>query len=81
MVSRQAMHKERWTEHRKRTQAVKWEDRETRQQAAPDFIRPGERETRGESPEGAARGYFNSIKEKRTYTGVVLLFLQRGCHE
>ena len=33
------------------------------------------------SPVGAARRYFNSIKEKRTYTGVVLLFLQRGCHE
>ena len=80
MVSRQAMHKKRWTEHRKRTQAVKWEDRETRQQAAPILSGP-ERETRGESPEGAARGYFNSIKEKHIYTGVVLLFLQRGCHE
>ena len=44
MVPRQALHKQRWTEHPKRTQAVKWEDRETREQAAPDFTRPGERD-------------------------------------
>ena len=68
------MHKERWTEHRKRTQAVKWTT-EKRDSKQPPILSGPERETRGESPEGAALGYFNSIKEKHIYTGVVLLFL------
>ena len=80
MVSRQAMHKKRWTEHRKRTQALNRRTEKRNSKQSPILSGP-ERETRGESPEGAARGYFNSIKEKHIYTGVVLLFLQRGCHE
>ena len=48
MVSRQAMHKERWTEHRKRTQAVKWEDRE-RDSKQPPILSGPERERPGAS--------------------------------